>query len=109
MKEGEPRYEDKIPQKSPDAKEPKLEKIASSGQDEHAKQKRAFQLKEQVWVQRSSGEIETGWQVHGYNGDNVVVRKTDKSGKVLEKEISEGELSTLRDEKTKEIRKISGI
>jgi hypothetical protein len=57
----------------------------------------------------NSIEIESGWQVFGYNGDNVVVRKTEKGGKVLEKEIPEQELEALRDEKTKEIRKISGV
>jgi hypothetical protein len=71
--------------------------------------KKEFQFGENVFVQRSSGEIEAGWQVFGYNGDDVVVRKTEKGGKVIEKQISEAELKALREEKEKEIRKISGI
>lgn len=70
---------------------------------------KAFKFGENVWVQRSSGDIESNWQVYGYDGGNVVVRRIEKGGRVIEKKIPEIDLKNIREEKTKEIRKISGL
>lgn len=61
-----------------------------------------FKIGESVSVRRSSGKIESDWYVQEYDGDAVIVGKTDENGKYILKRILEDELQKLNKNREKE-------
>ena len=62
-----------------------------------------FGPKQWVWAKRSSGDVEFGWQVFGYDGEKVVIKKEEAGGKILEKRVSEDELKKIQEEEREKL------
>jgi len=88
MKEGEPRLEEEFPQKSPDRKEPNMEKeIPPEGEGQEKTLNaggREFKKGDSIYVIRSSGKIENNWKINSWGRSTVVAVEVDpETGEVI--------------------------
>jgi hypothetical protein len=59
--------------------------------------KEKFVAGQEVFVPRSSGKIDSGWQVDSYDQHGVIVSKEDENGKKVYKNVSEDQLDAIQE------------